>query len=54
MKKIKLIITNPDNTEDIFKFNTLSELFEFINTFTAEKLMDSNFAELEYAILVEG
>lgn len=52
-KKINLYVINRDNTEDKFQFNTLSELFDFINKLTAEKLIDSNFAELEYTILVE-
>jgi hypothetical protein len=53
MKKIKLYMKNKDYTEDIFEFNTLEELFQFINQLTAEKLMDKNYTELEYSILVK-
>lgn len=52
MNKINLYISNLDNTEDKFSFSSLSELFDFINNLTVEKLMDGNFAELEYSILV--
>lgn len=52
MKKISLIIENRDNTEDEFEFNSLDNLFEFINQLTVEKLMDSNSVEMVYNILV--
>lgn len=50
---IKLYIYNKDNTEDIFEFSSLESLFNFINQLTAEKLIDKNYAELEYSILVQ-
>jgi hypothetical protein len=39
--------------EDKFSFSNLEALFKFVNHYTTEKLIDSNFAELEYAIIVE-
>jgi hypothetical protein len=53
MKKIKLYMVNKDNTEDIFEFNSMNDLLLFINQLTVEKLIDSNFAELEYNIIVD-
>jgi hypothetical protein len=46
--KIKLVIG-----EDKFIFASLEELFNFLNQYTTEKLIDCNCAELEYFILVE-
>lgn len=54
MKKIKLIIENIDNTEDEFKFNSLNNLFEFLNELTVERIIDSDFVEMNYSILVEN
>lgn len=51
--KYKLYLVNKDNTEDIFKFNSMKDLFEFLNKLMEEKLIDSKFVEMEYYILVE-
>lgn len=51
--KINLFISHRDNTEDKFEFNSMKELFKFIEEYTVEKLIDSNFAEFEYTILVD-
>ena len=50
MEKIRLYIKD---TEDTFKFKTLEELLLFINELTVEKLIDSNYTELNYVVIVE-
>lgn len=50
--KFRLYMVQKFGQEDIFKFNTLEELSHFITQYTAEKLIDSDFAELEYYIIV--
>jgi hypothetical protein len=49
---MELILVSQDNTEEIFKFDSLNSLFEFINEYTVEKLIDSNNVELKYKINV--
>lgn len=49
---MELILVSQDNTEEILKFESLNSLFEFINEYTVEKLIDSNNVELKYKINV--
>lgn len=49
---MELILVSQDSTEEIFKFDSLNDLFEFINKYTVEKLIDSNNVELKYKINV--
>lgn len=50
--KIKLVMHNKDNME-LIKFKSLEKLFEFIELYTVEKLIDSNSVQLHYDIIVE-
>lgn len=53
MNKIKLILKIDYNTSEILKFNSLDELFLFINELAVERLIDSNSTEMHYRIAVE-
>jgi hypothetical protein len=39
--------------EDKFTFDYLNEMFDFIEKLTREKLIDRNFAEMSYDIIVD-
>lgn len=51
--KYKLIMYSKFNTEEKFKFDSIENLFNFIEKYTLEYLKDRNIAELKYDIIFE-